>query len=217
MSRTRTLPNAPGPFYVESDCCTSCGVPDVTAPELFGDDGKLGCFVKKQPSNATELDRMLLTMITAELGCIRYAGTEPEIRRRLAEQGEIALCDIPPDENVAPLKFDHVGIATGNSAPTLDALIVDFTKFILRQRANYRLRVTSRTLLRCELGISWWQEVYHPLIIRKSDAPEYDWLVIGLPFVVYDWLVADPMRFSFGFFSAADWNGPRADRRRIPW
>ena len=216
MSQNRTLPIAPGPFYVEDGCCTRCGVPEVTAPDLFGDD-ESGCFIKKQPRSSAEIDRMLLTMITADLNCIRYAGAQPEIQRRLAEQGEGSLCDIPPDGSIIPLNFDHVGVTIAKVPFTLDALIADFARFLSRQNTKYRFRVASRTHVQCELGISWWKEDFLPMWIRQSEAREFDWLIIGPPLLVHDWLVAEPSRFSYSFYSAADWNGPRADRRRIPW
>jgi hypothetical protein len=75
----------------------------------------------------------------------------------------------------------------------------------------------SRTHVGCELGISWWEGAFHPMLIRQSEVPEFDLLVVGLPFLVHDWLVATPSRYSFGFYSAADWNGARADRRCMPW
>ncbi len=217
MKLRKSLPIAPGPFYVDSDCCTACGVPDTLAPDLFGTDDDDGCVVKKQPTNAIEVDRMLLTMISAEFGCIRYAGANPEIRRRLAEQGEPSLCDIPLDEPIAPLNFDHAGVKVANFPCTLDALIADFKMFLFKHRTNYRFRCNSRTSVQCVLGISWYEDQFHSVLIRQSEAPKFDWLVVGLPFLVYDWLTAQPSRFYHAFYTAADWNGARADCRLVPW
>ena len=87
--------NAPGEFYVENGCCTLCGVPQVTAPELFSaiDDASDHCYVRRQPANEAELARMLKTIDAAELRCIRYAGTERSIQARLVGAGEGAVCD----------------------------------------------------------------------------------------------------------------------------
>jgi hypothetical protein len=62
------------------------------APELFGeaDDSS---FVKRQPQTASEVDRVLRAMITADLGCIRYGGVDDTIIRHLIEAGEGALAD----------------------------------------------------------------------------------------------------------------------------
>ena len=89
--------NAPGDFYVEANCCTMCGVPFVEAPDLFGmwedEKGPWGCFVKRQPETAEEVQQMINTIAAAELGCIRYRGRDREIRRRLEQIGEGDVCD----------------------------------------------------------------------------------------------------------------------------
>jgi hypothetical protein len=84
-------------------CCASCGVPAVTAPELFGGfgpDGSLAdgveqCWVKRQPRSDVELDAMMATMATQDLGCIRYGGSDPEIITRLDAVGAAAQVDGP--------------------------------------------------------------------------------------------------------------------------
>ena len=67
--------SAPGRFYVDADCCITCGVPLVVAPDLFAwapdVDGHIGpCYVKRQPVAAEELERMHLAMESQEAGCI---------------------------------------------------------------------------------------------------------------------------------------------------
>ncbi len=86
--------NVEGDFYVEEGCCTMCGVPQAEAPELFGGfDDKCNathdqCFVKKQPNNNEELNKMINTLATQELLCIRYCGSDLEIKKRIKEVGE---------------------------------------------------------------------------------------------------------------------------------
>ena len=80
MTHTRHHLNVAGPFYVEDGCCTRCGVPDVTAPELFG-EADYTCFVKRQPETTDEVDRMVRAMITSEVGCIRYGGVDAAVIR----------------------------------------------------------------------------------------------------------------------------------------
>lgn len=65
-------------LYVETECCTSCGVPWSIAPELFADGGA-SCLVKRQPSGATELRRALRVLRTQDVGCIRYGGTTARV------------------------------------------------------------------------------------------------------------------------------------------
>jgi hypothetical protein len=96
FGRKRYVLNAPGPFYVEDGCCTLCGVPGVTAPDLFGGfevDGSVRkdvaqCWVRCQPADESELSAMIETMARQELGCIRYAGRDPQIVARVRDVGE---------------------------------------------------------------------------------------------------------------------------------
>lgn len=95
--------NVVGDFYVEDACCTLCGVPWVTAPELFGGfepDGSVldateHCWVKRQPESDAELAAMIDTMSAQEFDCIRYGGKEPAIVERIREIDRATLIDSP--------------------------------------------------------------------------------------------------------------------------
>lgn len=81
--------SAPGDFYVDSSCCASCGVPQVVAPDLVGwtDPQKpSGCYWKKQPENPHELNQAFAIFDHQELGCHRYAGTDPGIQERIGKE-----------------------------------------------------------------------------------------------------------------------------------
>ena len=86
--------NVPGGFYVEEGCCTMCGVPHAEAPALFGGLTKNGkrtqeqCFVKKQPETGEELNQMINVMATQDLDCIRYSGSDQNIKARIIGEGE---------------------------------------------------------------------------------------------------------------------------------
>lgn len=95
--------NVVGDFYVVDECCTMCGVPTVEAPDLFGLESPDGteekaehCYVKKQPSTAAELGRMIAAIQVAELGCIRYRGDDQKIIEKLLVSREIEQWDGPP-------------------------------------------------------------------------------------------------------------------------
>ena len=89
--------NAPGDFYVEFECCLTCGVPIDIAPELFAwenarvtDEGQPvadSCYIRKQPTTPGELKKMMEVMAAQELECIRYRGSDPAIMRRIREEG----------------------------------------------------------------------------------------------------------------------------------
>ena len=106
-SNDRTVPkrapsyhrNVDGPFYV-SDRCIICALPEKTAPENFAWDFPTGCndcpkscFVKKQPENDVELNRMIEAMLGSEVENIRYCGTDAYVIQRLTEAGLPYLCD----------------------------------------------------------------------------------------------------------------------------
>jgi hypothetical protein len=61
--------NAPGRYFVKKDCCLLCGVPWHFAPTLFDHDTD-GCWVKRQPADATEERQMREVIEIQELGCI---------------------------------------------------------------------------------------------------------------------------------------------------
>jgi hypothetical protein len=86
-----------GFVYVDSDCCTNCGVPWHVAPEVFA-KGRDVCYVKKQPHNSTELRKVLRVFRQQEMGCVRYAGNNERMISILRRVGEGASCDLdaPP-------------------------------------------------------------------------------------------------------------------------
>lgn len=98
--------NVPGDFYVERDCCTLCDVPRTIAPNLFTYSGRTDgydyCYVSKQPEDSNELKAMLEVIQCAELQCIHYRGTDPEIISRIRAMGEIAVCDTVIEESLEP-------------------------------------------------------------------------------------------------------------------
>lgn len=90
--------NAPGDFYVEDQCCVTCGIPVEKAPDVFawfGEPEASHCVVAKQPITNEAVSRTLIVMCAAELQCIRYRGTDANIIRRILEMDRADLCDQP--------------------------------------------------------------------------------------------------------------------------
>jgi hypothetical protein len=79
---------APGDFYVVSDECITCGAPHLVAPDLIGwaDGSSSHCFWKKQPETDDEIDRAIKVIETSCVGCHRYAGTDPDILKRISRE-----------------------------------------------------------------------------------------------------------------------------------
>lgn len=218
MHHERDEKNAPGPFYVEAGCCTACGVPEATAPDLFGFDAESNCFVRRQPRTAQEIDRMLLTMIRADLGCIRYSGQDDRITQRLAEQGEGALSDIAPPGDIRRIDRDHVGLRNLRQPATADMLMDAFIAHVQRgpMPERYKFEVLARTTARCELRVAWFEDRFHSITFERSPAPEFDWLIVGLGYFVCDWLAEAPMGEAT-FFERSDWDTSRSFGTALPW
>lgn len=129
--------NAPGDFYVEDGCCLSCDVPVETAPELFAyADGH--CHVKKQPSTPAELFRMIRTLREQEIGCIRFAGEEPALLRRIVEAGQGHDCDEPLPKQAAFRPRDSVTFRVERGPKGLEALCADFTAWLRSGESELR-------------------------------------------------------------------------------
>ena len=103
--------SAPGDFYVVKDECVSCGAPHVVAPDLIGwgtGTEYLHCIWKKQPETPEELQQAFAAFDASDLGCYRYAGSDPAIMNRIGsnycDQGLISLDQIekrPPNDETS--------------------------------------------------------------------------------------------------------------------
>ena len=98
--------SAPGDFYVENHCCTSCGVAQVVAPDLVGwvDANLSHCYWKKQPTTAEEMQQAFAIFDGQELGCHRYAGRDPDIQARVGS----GQCDYPMRKTEQALAGDSI-------------------------------------------------------------------------------------------------------------
>src|SRR4051812_27824366 len=70
-----------------ASCCSQqvgpYRVPTSIAPELFEFDSADHCYVKRQPTSHTEMEKALRLLRTQELDCVRYRGTDERTLRRL--------------------------------------------------------------------------------------------------------------------------------------
>jgi len=86
-----TTSGNPEAVHVETDCCTSCGVPWHYAPEVFR-QGESSCEVVRQPRNATELRRVLTVFQSQDLDCVRYGGSDARVIALLERVGCATNC-----------------------------------------------------------------------------------------------------------------------------
>ncbi len=100
----RNPKNAVGPFYVVKGQCISCGAPAAEAPGLVTHDDEEGCYFHKQPATPGEVDDGIRAVFVSCIKAYRYGGTDPTIRRRLAELGHSDVCDHPLEGHPAVLR-----------------------------------------------------------------------------------------------------------------
>jgi hypothetical protein len=94
VERERYPQNAEGDFYVEKDLCMMCMMPEVEAPELMGFDNEAwNCYFKRQPATSEELTHAIAAVASSEIQGLRYAGSDPNVLRRLRDAGASECCD----------------------------------------------------------------------------------------------------------------------------
>src|SRR5687768_1411600 len=91
--RERTPLNAVGDFYVEEGICLWCMAPENDAPELMGFEKRDGCFFRRQPETAAEIQHAINAVHVSCVQALRYAGNDATIIDRLRACGCGHLCD----------------------------------------------------------------------------------------------------------------------------
>jgi hypothetical protein len=95
----RVPENAPGDFYVQADCCTSCCLVHEDAPDLLNDPAEpfRECYFRRQPQTPEEIDRAINAICVSEMAALRYGGTDPVIIAKMRERGVADQCDHTPE------------------------------------------------------------------------------------------------------------------------
>jgi hypothetical protein len=216
--------NAAGPFYVLNGCCTSCGVPTSVAPELFEFDSTDHCYVKRQPTSDTEMEKALRVLRAQELDCVRYRGKDEAILRRLAEAGEAHQCDhaLPGVGLVLRnvVTFAYLNAHDGR----LDAprLLEEFTDYL---KGRYpRLQVRTKPIERREreasFALAWFEDQFHRVTIQQVEDSDR-WLILhrgnlGLSEFLDDWLRSAERFSDFRWYTEDAW--PRSETwKPRPW
>jgi hypothetical protein len=224
--------NVPGPFYVVDGCCTACDVPFAEAPGLFEYDRKNHCFVKRQPSTKTELNRMLRAAWAAELQCIRYRGQDPDVLRRFGELGEPHLCDVPPATSIQPVFRNHVTFDAASSdvesitPRDLAFAFQEYLRSLNRHWFSYEFTPVMVDGPTAAFSFSWYESNFHPMEFRTVSLPDFRWLVRhspnekagsrGVANDVDDWLKKDARFCKVRWYTEAQWHGSK-DWQETPW
>ena len=215
--------NVAGDFYVVDGCCTGCGVPEGTAPDLFGWDEDHHCFVKRQPTTGSDFDNALRTLRGAELQCIRYRGADVAVMQRIADLGELELCDFGARHGLKPVLRDHVTFEAAQSSE-LSALGIAGAfrdSLLARSVPTYKVRGISVSRGVASLSVSWYEEHYHPVFFQDIDRSAGRWLIrhdgnVGLSDLLHEWLSAERQFTNIRWYAKESWTGEKA-WRRTPW
>lgn len=212
--RTRYHLNVGGDFYVEDGNCLACMAPHTEAPELMGHDEEANhCYFKMQPQDAEQVYRALRAMQCSETKCLRYAGDDPDILRRLVEAGLTSLCDHETSSFVVPVLRK---VATFIAASRLDefAIATSFRDSWIGTASYHTATPVQHSEEGAMLEIAWatdrtGRHFFHPIhfmrrepstgrsLVRHSPVPKMGSRAVAL--VIDDWLRAD------GRFSAIQW------------
>jgi hypothetical protein len=179
-------------FYIEAECCLSCGVPESVAPELFG-MGEHACFLRRQPVSHPETDKMLRAMRQSEVDCIRYRGSDHALLKRLGEADLAYLADDERVHEFSALRRDRVTFSLPVSRQDTPAVVADMFRDFLGRNDRYTVR---RAVLRRRVSFSWYERNYNSVVfgtrpngepvavLRPGSAPALQ----GLAETVDEWL-----------------------------
>jgi hypothetical protein len=199
--------NVDGPFYVENDCCLRCGVPEDLAPALFAKDHEGVCFVKRQPEPGAETDTMIRVLVSQDVGCIRYRGTDASIARRLGQAGQADQCDLAFPTDVARETRDHVSFgARGEWTPR--TLLERFARWFADESPRWKTTKVTADKDAASVSVCWFEDRFHR--VDATAAPSAGWLVrhhvgAGLSYVLHDWLTGDATFHDIRWYTAEEW------------
>jgi hypothetical protein len=221
--------NVPGAFYVEAGCCTGCMAPHMEAPEMMDyDEDERHCYVRRQPRTNAELYRAIRAVWSSEFGCLRYAGTNPAMLRRLAEADLAYACDATIPSGGGPLLRNHVTFAVeGAAAPTglpdisrVAGWLVDYIEARNTGYKPYTLTFGQHTNTAIHVTLSWSAEA-HEITVAYGE-PNTERVLIahspmpkvgsqGVSLVLDAWLQQDPRIHAIRWYTAHAWHESARD------
>ncbi|QAY77791.1 ferredoxin [Sphingosinicella sp. BN140058] len=200
---------APGPFYVDPNCCILCGIPEDIAPELFS-TGEAHCFFIKQPIAPAEVDKTIEVMLSSEVDCIRYGGDDAAILKRMGRAGVAEFADDMRAAGYSPIAKDQVEFSADRSATEM---AVAFRAF-LRAQEGFKVALSFR---KTKVRFAWWRGNFHTVAFELTDGrhrlilhPGHPDALLGVARVVGDWLQSDPN------VGAIAWKTRRGDEDASP-
>jgi hypothetical protein len=222
--------NAPGPFYVDDGSCLSCMAPHQEAPELMGYDEKVGhCYFQRQPASKEEITHALRALWSSEVLCLRYAGNDSDILRRLANGGMSELCDQPVSPSAHYILRNHVTFdVSAATLFTLQECAHRFRDAFLKQGDRYTSYTATEIETHAEslvFACGWSSQLMEVrfsageagttrLLISHSPKPEPG--SQSLSFTIDDWLNSDPRVSDIRWYSFESWHSTNPDWQDTP-
>lgn len=222
MDKPKRYPkNVPGDFYVEDGCCLSCGVPD-EAPELisYDDENSHHCYFSKQPENESQLNKAIKILWAQELVCMRYAGEDKNILRRLAEADRADICDREDAiAEISPIVRNHAMFLAEHISQAYE-LANSFYSYLLEENSwneNLRLSRVRKGWSAVSFSYSWYENERYRIWFQ---AIENKWHVFhavksetlasrGISMRIEDWLQRDSRFSDLKWFAESDWRTGR--------
>ena len=213
--------NAPGPFYVEDGCCITCGVPHEIAPDLFAwTEDESHCFVRRQPTAASDVDRMIEAMWSSEADCIRYRGTDAALLTRIAQFGAADRCDVDSGPILAQIRNLVVFRSALGEEDSAVGLADRFRAALEARQGPVPMRIRPRRRWRPARVIFSWSlpfpgyARFHSVTFagRREGGGRFEARLVagwkpaanGLALRVHDWLASDEAAGDIRWFSRAE-------------
>lgn len=222
--------NAPGPFYIENECCITCMAPHAQAPTLMAfDDLDEHCFVQKQPQTDEEIYRAIRAVRSAEVQCLRYKGHDPDILRRLDEIGEVEACDYPLPATSGPILRNHVTFASAFADEPwhVAAALREYILSLNSEYVKYEVTHLERDGNVVAFAYSWFEDHYYTINVERGERLTSRWLVhhsgiweagsVGVSLMIDDWLRSDPRFSNFRWYTSEAWDEAGDDWQERPY
>jgi hypothetical protein len=241
--RERFRLNAAGDFYVENGQCITCLAPEHAAPALMGfhkdptgSNRESHCYFARQPQSQDEIYRAIRAVWSGCCGALRYAGTDPEVIRRLTDLGLEGQVDARPLNQDRPVLYrqprvvrDHVTFTVMGGGIDAPAVMAVVAKWLVGSRSPFgSVTDVESHADSARVTYSWYEKVRGMLLTvkRSQDGPE-SWLLIvgtgdghvgtmGISFLVDDCLRGDHRVSAIRWYTRDDWNAGHTRWTSLP-
>jgi hypothetical protein len=194
-------------------------------------DDALGCYFYRQPETAADVNHAIRAMFVSCVEAYRYGGTDPQIRRRLAEIGYSHLCDHPLEGHPVVVR-NHVRFSLGHVVEAIEVASRLLSAFEAHWKdgrctkavAGNGHRAVFEHTHSTELGIPCWytvERVRHSAPVApppsyREPSPVHVWLLAAEhdrfpPIWLHDVLLENGA-VDIRWFSRDEWNAQAAGR-----